>query len=84
MAYTDDLEEGVRVLTSQKKWENAKRLLKSLRTKMDESLWVDHQKLEKTRGFHIFVSRTYRHITPFLKGPISEVPPRVGHFFNSS
>jgi hypothetical protein len=34
MAYTDDHEEGVRVLVSQKKWDNVKRLLQSLRTRL--------------------------------------------------
>jgi hypothetical protein len=35
MAYTDDPEEGVRVLIYQKKWDKAKRLLQSLSTKLD-------------------------------------------------
>jgi hypothetical protein len=38
MAYTDDPEEGVGVLIYQKKWDKAKRLLQSLRTKLEESL----------------------------------------------
>jgi hypothetical protein len=45
MAYTDNHEEGIRVLISQKKWDKAKRLLQTLRTKLDESLWVDLKEL---------------------------------------
>jgi hypothetical protein len=67
MIYTDDPEEGGRVLISQKKWYKAKRLLQSLRTKLDESLWVDHKELEKTGVFIIYVLRTYPPMTPFLK-----------------
>jgi hypothetical protein len=29
---------------------------------------VDHKELEKTRGFLIYVSRTYPPMNPFLKG----------------
>jgi hypothetical protein len=67
MAYTDDPEEGIMVLISQKKWDKLKRLLKSLMTKLEESLWVDHKKLEKTQGFLIYVSRIFLPMTPFLK-----------------
>jgi hypothetical protein len=66
--HTDYPEEGVRVIISQKKWDKAKRLLQSLSTKLDESLWVDHKDLEKTRGYLIYVSRTYPPMTPFFKG----------------
>jgi hypothetical protein len=55
-------------LISQKKWDKAKRLLQILRTKLDESLWVDHKELEKTRGFLIYASRIYPPMSPFLKG----------------
>jgi hypothetical protein len=58
MAYTDNLEEGVWVLISQQKWENVKRLLISLRAMLEESMWVDHNVLEKVRGFLIYVYRT--------------------------
>jgi hypothetical protein len=69
MAYTDNPEEGVRVLISHNKWDTVKRLLQSLRTKLEESLWVDHNELEKTWGFLIYVSRMYPPMNPFLKGP---------------
>jgi hypothetical protein len=50
MAYTNDPEEGVRLLIFQKKWYKAKRLLRILRTKLEESMWVDRKELEKIRG----------------------------------
>jgi hypothetical protein len=68
MAYTNDPEEGFRVLISQKKWDKAKRLLRSLRMKLEESLWVDHNEFEKGRGGLIYVSQTYPPMTLFLKG----------------
>jgi hypothetical protein len=50
------------------RWDNEKRLLDSLRENLEESLWVDQKELEKSRGFLIYMYRTYPSLTPFLKG----------------
>jgi hypothetical protein len=68
MVYTDDAEEGVRVLVSRKKWAKAKRLLATLHGLVMDSEWVEHKALEIIRGFLVYVARTYRSLTPFLMG----------------
>jgi hypothetical protein len=68
MVYTDDAEAGVWVLVSRKKWAKAKQLLENLHGLVLASEWVDHKVLERTRGFLVYVARTYKPITPFLMG----------------
>jgi hypothetical protein len=53
MVYTDDAEEGVRVLVSRKKL---------------ASEWLEHKVLERIQGFLVYVARTYKPLTPFLMG----------------
>jgi hypothetical protein len=72
MIYTDDEEAGVRVrvlvLVARKKWCKAKRLLENLDELLKESEMVDRNVLERTRGFLVYVSRTYNPMDPFLLG----------------
>jgi hypothetical protein len=68
MVYTDDAEEGVRVLVSRKKWVKANQLLATLHGLVLASEWVDHKVLERIRGFLVYVARTYKPLTPFLMG----------------
>jgi hypothetical protein len=58
---------GVRILVTQDKWDEMKRLLEAL-VVLDESEWLDFKSLESVRGFLIFVYRTYRPVIPFLLG----------------
>jgi hypothetical protein len=58
----------VRLLVSRKKWAKAKRLLATLHELVMASEWVDHKVLEIIGGFLVYVSRTYRPLTPFLMG----------------
>jgi hypothetical protein len=68
MIYTDDEEARVRVLVVRKKWFKAKRLLAKLDELLTESEMVDHKMLERTRGFLVYVARTYKPMAPFLLG----------------
>jgi hypothetical protein len=68
MVYTDDVETGVRVLVSRKKWVKAKRLLVTLYGIVLASDWVDSKMLERTRGFLEYVARMYTLLTYFLMG----------------
>jgi hypothetical protein len=66
MIYTDDEEAGLRVLVVRNKWCKEKRLLANLDVLLKESEMVDHKVLERTRGFLVYVSRTYKPMAPFL------------------
>jgi hypothetical protein len=68
MIYTDDEEAGLRVLVARKKWCKAKRILAKLDVLLKESEMVDHKVLEGTRGFLVYVTRTYKPMAPFLLG----------------
>jgi hypothetical protein len=68
MIYTDDEEAGLRVLVARKKWCKANRLLANLDVLLKESEMVDHKVLERTRGFLVFVTRTYKPMAFFLLG----------------
>jgi hypothetical protein len=67
MAYTDNSEEGVRILISHKKWGKVRYIWAVLGQGWN-SMWVDHKDLEKSRGFLIYVSRTYPPLNPFMEG----------------
>jgi hypothetical protein len=58
--------DGVRVLVTHEKWDKTKILLAALVCELAEGEWLDFKSLESARGFLIYVSRTYRPMTPFL------------------
>jgi hypothetical protein len=66
MIYTDDEEAGVRVLVVRKTWCKAKHLLANLDELLTESDMADHKVLERTRGFLVYVTRTYKPMAPFI------------------
>jgi hypothetical protein len=66
MAYTN--EGGVRVLISKKKWDKGKVIIRDLMFRTNQSRWLDHEELERGRGFLIYLSRTYPPMAPFLLG----------------
>jgi hypothetical protein len=68
IVYTDDAKASMRVLMSRKKLANANRLLGTLHCLVLDSEWVDHKVLQITRGFLVYVVRTYRPLTPFIMG----------------
>jgi hypothetical protein len=55
-------------MVSIKKWANANQLLATLHGLVLDSEWVDHNVLERIRGFLVYVARTLKHLTPFLMG----------------
>jgi hypothetical protein len=64
----DDSAAGVWILVSIKKWDKDKQLLATLNELVVASEWVDHEVLERIRGFLVYVARTYKPLTPFLMG----------------
>ena len=58
---------GVELLVSLAKWEKARLLVEELSVLAKETM-VDRKRLEQTRGYLIYVSRTYRWMVPYLKG----------------
>jgi hypothetical protein len=60
--------DGVKVLVTQEKWDNTKRLLDALTCELTEGVWLNFKSLESARGFMIYVSRTYLPMIPFLLG----------------
>jgi hypothetical protein len=68
MIYTDDEEAGLRVLVERKKWCKAKRLMENFDVLLKESDMTNHNMLERTRGFLVYVARTYKTMAPFLLG----------------
>jgi hypothetical protein len=58
----------VLVLVTKKKWCKVKRLLAPLDTLLMESETVDHKVLERIKEFIVYVTRTYKPLTPFLLG----------------
>jgi hypothetical protein len=68
MVYTDVSAFGVRILVSRNKWAKAKPFLATLHELVLALEWVDHKLLERTRGFMVYVARTYKPLMPFLMG----------------
>jgi hypothetical protein len=68
MVYTNDEEEGVRVLVARKKWRKANRMLAKMDELLTESEMVDHKVLERTQGFLVYAARTYKPMAPFILG----------------
>ena len=66
--YTDD--DNVYVLVSQEKWDKTRGILHRIREELTSSTdqMVDRKQLERDRGFLIYVSRTYKDMTPYLQG----------------
>jgi hypothetical protein len=58
----------VRVLVARKKWCKAKRMLAKHDDLLKESEMVDHKVLKRTRGFLVYVARTYNTMATFLLG----------------
>ena len=59
---------GVGVLVSQDKWDKTKRLIREVREQLAAGSTLNHKELQWTRGFLIYVSRTYPMMVPYLKG----------------
>jgi hypothetical protein len=68
MVYMDDAEAGVQVLVLREKWDNANHLLATLHGLVLAPSWVDHNVLERIRGFLVYMERAYRPLTPLLMG----------------
>jgi hypothetical protein len=66
MAYTNYGE--VHVLIAKKKWDKGKGIIRDLMLRTKQSRWLDHNELERRRGFLIYLYRTYPPMTPFLLG----------------
>ena len=59
----------VRVMISQEKWDKAKGLLVELENVVESNpLTLDRKGLEQIRGFMIYVCQTYTNLTPYLIG----------------
>ena len=58
----------VNQLVSQKKWIKGKTIISRLIEELDRRGCVNHEQLEKDRGFLIYLSRTYKSMCPYLKG----------------
>jgi hypothetical protein len=64
---TDD--DGVYVSVSEEKWEKAKAILKKTQEEISECAgWIERKGLESSRGFLLYVTRTYPTMVPYLKG----------------
>jgi hypothetical protein len=60
------------VLISQKKWDKVNMLLRSLRAKLEDSLWVDYKELEMSQGGGDLCFVELPTADPILKGPASD------------
>jgi hypothetical protein len=60
--------DGVKVLVTQEKWDETKRLFAVLTCELAEGDWLIFKYLESVRDFMIYVSRTYRPVILFLLG----------------
>jgi hypothetical protein len=58
----------VTILVSDSKWTKTKRLIRNLSEQLEKGNLLNHKELEKTRGFLIYVSRTYKPFVPYLRG----------------
>jgi hypothetical protein len=56
----------LRVLVARNKWCKAKRILAKLDVLLKESEMLYHKVLERTRGFLVYVARTYKPMAPFI------------------
>jgi hypothetical protein len=66
MVYTNNGE--VRVLIVNNKWGKGKGIIRDMMLRTKKYRWLDHNELERRRGFLIYLSRTYPPMTPFLLG----------------
>ena len=56
------------VYVSEEKWNKAKTFINLVAKLIEEGRDLDHEMLEKGRGFMVYFCRTYTSLTPFLKG----------------
>ena len=56
------------VLVSQSKWDKTKQWIDWLADSVEMGDEIEYKKLEKCRGFLIYVSRTYKSFVPYLRG----------------
>jgi len=56
------------VLTSQQKWDKARKIVARLREKVESGLRLHHHTLLKERGFLVHLTMTYPILIPYLKG----------------
>ena len=64
MLYTG---KGVAATATIEKWQKMKELILEMMTLLEENQ-LSRKRLERIRGFLIYVSRTFRWMTPYLKG----------------
>ena len=55
------------LLVSQKKWDGVKKIIVRIQEKLRDMNCLNHKQLEQDRGFLIYISRTYRSMTPDVK-----------------
>jgi hypothetical protein len=58
----------VTILISDAKWNKTKRIIQNLKEQLANGPELNHKELEKSRGFLIYVSRTYKPFVPYLRG----------------
>jgi hypothetical protein len=56
----------VTVLISDAKWNKTKKIIQNLKEQLEKGPELNHKELEKSRGFLIYVSRTYKPFVPYL------------------
>lgn len=59
---------SVLVTVSQERWNKTREILKWIQAEMEESDTIDFKQLERSRGFLIYIARTFPMLTPYLKG----------------
>ena len=65
---TETVEEQVSLLISQKKWDKANVIIRRNIKELELRTVLNHEQLERDRGFLIYLSRTYKSMVPYLKG----------------
>ena len=58
----------VKVLVSKEKWVKKKTVIDRIQKDLDDRGSLDHNTLERERGFSIYLSRTYRSMKLYLNG----------------
>jgi hypothetical protein len=62
-------EEGVYVRVSDEKWEKAKAIIEKTKSEiLGKDGWIGRKGLESSRGFLLYVTRTYPSMVPYMKG----------------
>ena len=60
--------DGVQATVTEVKWRKSRTLVEEIRDMLHSSSELPHKRLEQIRGFLIYAARSYRWMTPYLKG----------------